>query len=215
MPFQLTQEFVDKLLLRQAEEFQAEFDSPNDLLATTILDTPELELLRVGERLMRDADPAARILGVRLIRELRQYEAQAANDLADSLGNERDEDVLAWIVSAFGFVSSDLVTMDLLGLAAHPDPSIRYHTATALANRARGDLPGPSLAALVTLCDDDDAEVRFSAVYELGAWWLVSNDPAIEAVLDRAARDGDPFVLRAARNALAKGQPAGALGETG
>lgn len=205
MPPQLTQEFVDTLLLQQDEEFQAEFDGSHDLLAATIRDTPELELLRVGEDLTRSTDPAVRILGVRLIREVKQYEGRAIDDLAELLRDERDEDVVAWIVSAFGFVRSDVVTARLVELAAHRDPAIRYHVATALGNRADDDLPAASLAALVALCDDADPEVRYSAVFELGAWWLVSDDPSAEAVLDRASCDADPFVLRAARDALAKG----------
>lgn len=205
MSSQLTQQFVDTLLLQQDAEFQTEFDAANDLLAATIRDTPELELLRVGEGLMRSADPAERILGIRLIREVKQYEGQAIDDLAELLRDERDEDVVAWIVSAFGFVRSDVVTARLIELATHPDPAIRYHTATALANRADEYLPDPSRSVLLALCDDDDPEVRYSAVYELGAWWLVSDDPSAEAVLDRAACDADPFVLRAARDALAKG----------
>lgn len=205
MPAQLTEEFVGTLLLQQDAEFSTEFDAANDLLAAAIDDTPEVELLRAGEDLIRSADPAERILGIRLIREVKQYEGQAIDDLAGLLRQERDEDVVAWIVSAFGFVRSDVVTTRLIELAAHPDPAIRYHTATALANRADEYLPEPSRTALLALCQDDDPEVRYSAVYELGAWWLASDDPAAEAVLDRAACDADPFVLRAARDALAKG----------
>lgn len=200
MPSELSQELIDSLLRQQAEEFVTNFDTANYLLATTVSSTPEHELLRAGRRLILSPDAAARILGTRLVRELKELRTQAAADLADLLRYEQDEDVICWIVSAFGSLPSESVTDELIALAAHPDPAIRYHAATALVNS--GDLSPASFDVLLALCTDDDAEVRFSAVFELGGWWQASHDVRAEAVLRRAIRDSDPFVFRAARDAL-------------
>jgi vesicle coat complex subunit len=89
-----------------------------------------------------------------------------------------------------------------MGLAAHEDPGIRYHVATAISNLAAGDLPEESRATLTALARDPDAEVRFSAVFELGTWWQANHDEGIEAVLRTALRDSEPVVARTARTAL-------------
>jgi HEAT repeats len=204
MPSVLTQELIDSLLRQQAEEFVTDFDTGNYLLSSTITGTPESELLRAGRRLIVSPDAAARILGTRLVRGLTALRTQAAADLGDLLRYEQDEDVICWIVGAFGTLNSESVTDELVALAAHPDPAIRYHTAAALVNRTAGDLPSAAFDTLLTLCTDDDAEVRFSAVFELGNWWQASHDVRAEAVLRRAIRDNDPFVFRAARDALSE-----------
>jgi len=204
MPPTISQDLIDSLLRQQAEEFLTDFDTGNYLLSTTVTSTPEYELLRTGERLIHSEDPAERILGVRLIRDLKDFGPHAASDLCDLLHREQDEDVVCWVVSAFGSLTSELVTNDLVALAAHRDPAIRYHAAAALANRAAGDLPSVSFDALLTLCGDEDSEVRYSAVFELGEWWQASHDVRAEAMLRRAIRDTDPFVFRAARDALSE-----------
>lgn len=205
MPSALTQELIDSLLRQQIEEFVTDFEAGNYLLSSVITGTPEAELLRTGEELIRSPDPAARILGTRLVRELKEFRIQATAELVGLLRHEHDEDVICWIVSAFGFLPSESVTGELIPLAAHPDPAIRYHVAAALVNRSAGDLPPASFDTLLTLCTDEDPEVRFSAVFELGAWWQASHDVRAEAVLRRAIRDDSPFVFRAARDALSDG----------
>ena len=206
MPSVLSQELIDSLLRQQAEEFVTDFETGNYLLSSTIASTPEPGLLRAGRRLILSPDAAARILGTRLVRGLKESRTQAGADLADLLRYEQDEDVICWVVSAFGSLHSESVTDELIALAAHHDPSIRYHIAAALVNRAAGDLPAKSFDTLLMLCTDDDAEVRFSAVFELGGWWQASHDVRAEAVLRRAIRDSDPFVFRAARDALSEGR---------
>ncbi len=47
-----------------------------------------------------------------------------------------------------------------------------------------------SLSALTALAADTDAEVRFSAVFELGTWWQAGHDPRIEAMLGTALQTG-------------------------
>jgi HEAT repeat protein len=199
---QITAELIDELLREQDLEFRAEFGIVNHLLHSTTGDAPEDELLAAGEELICSGAANRRILGVRLLRELTQHARKAASDMAGLLRHERDDDVIYWIASAFGFLESEPVTNELISLATHEDPGVRYHVATALANRSSGELPDESLTALTALAVDPDAEVRYSAVFELGSWWQASRDPRIETALETALRDGDLHVVRAARDAL-------------
>jgi hypothetical protein len=204
----LTAEIVDALLSRQDIEFRENISAANSLLKSVVSGSTEEELLAVGSRALGSEDPRRRILGVRLIRELKEYRAEAATALTEMMGHEGDPAVLYWIVSAFGFLKSDSVADRLRQLAEDADPGIRYAVATALANPAGSELPAASLEVLVALCRDIDAEVRFSAVFELGSWWLINHDPRIESVLRGAAlEDEDVDVADAARYALAGRQP--------
>jgi HEAT repeat protein len=201
---QITTDLIDKLLREQDLEFRSEFERTNHLLHSTVGNAPEAELLAVGEKLIGSDVADQRILGIRLLRELKQLAGKATSDVAALLHRERDDDVIYWIASAFGFLPSDSVTSELIRLAAHSNPGVRYHVATALANRSSDELPDKSLAALTALAGDADNEVRFSAIFELGSWWQVSHDPRIEAVLRNALGDDDPDVARAARDALSE-----------
>jgi hypothetical protein len=83
----------------------------------------------------------------------------------------------------------------------HPR-GVRYQAATAPANCSGEELPTASRDVLLALCLDENAEVRFSAIFELGSWWLASHDARIKSALTRALADDDPLVARAARDAL-------------
>ncbi len=194
---------LDELLLQQDKEFEANFESPNELLDSTIASTPEPDLLLAGMELLHSTDPRRRILGIRLAKELKHYETLVAGELTNLLGREHNEDVICWTVNAFGFIRSERCTEQLLKLARHSDPAIRFHVCAALANHGGLLLPQPSIDALTDLASDADSEVRYAAVSELGAWWRIDPDPDIEAVLRRVAdSDADPEVNAAARELL-------------
>ena len=200
---ELTQETVDSMLVQQDMEFRTNFASTNTLLHSVIVHAPETELLAAGTEELRSEDPGRRILGIRLIRELKQYSQEATTELARMLEAERDPEVLYWIVGAFGFLKSDLVADRLRVLASHPNPGVRYNAATALANCASGEIPAESLGALLTLARDENAEVRFSAIFELGWWWKINHDSRIESALKYAIKaDNDRLVVRAAQDAM-------------
>jgi hypothetical protein len=204
----LTPEIVDVLLSRQDTEIQADFSEANSLLDSVVADSPEGELYNVGSNEIASEDPRRRILGIRLIRELKNYRAEVTAVLADMMSRERDAMVLYWLVGAFGFLKSDLVAERLRNLAGDGSPAMRYAVATALANTAGSELPSASLDVLLALCRDANSEVRFSAIFELGSWWLVNHDARIESVLRRAAlEDQDPEVAGAAEYALAGREP--------
>jgi hypothetical protein len=205
----LTAQLVDGLLKQQDDEFRTDFSVTNSLLHSVIADSPEEELYAAGVRELDSDDPRRRILGIRLIRELKAYREQAKSALTQMTDSENDAAVIYWLVSAFGFIKSDDRVADWLRQhAADSDPTMRYAVATALANSAGSELPDASLNVLFALSHDENAEVRFSAVFELGSWWLVNRDPRIESELRRAAlEDGDPEVASAAKYALAGREP--------
>jgi HEAT repeat protein len=204
----LTTETVDALLSRQDIEFRENSAAANSLLHSVVSGSSEEELFATGSQELGSEDPRRRILGVRLIRELKEYRAEATAALTEMMVHERDPAVLYWVVSAFGFLKSDSAAERLRRLATDMDPGIRYGVATALANPAGSELPAASLEVLLALCRDINAEVRFSAVFELGSWWLINHDPRIESVLRYAAlQDEDPDVAEAAKYALAGRTP--------
>jgi HEAT repeat protein len=199
----LTQETVNSMLLQQDMEFQTNFNHTNTLLHSMIANAPEPELLAAGTQAINSEDPRRRILGIRLIRELKQYASESFAQLARMLGIEHDQEVIYWIVGAFGFLKSDLVANQLRGLASHPNPGVRYNVATALANCASDEMPEDSLEVLLSLASDENAEVRFSAIFELGSWRKVNRDPRIESALRHAINtDDDQLVVRAAQDAI-------------
>ncbi|HTZ22480.1 MAG TPA: HEAT repeat domain-containing protein [Streptosporangiaceae bacterium] len=191
------------MLLEQDAEFESEFSSPSAVLNSVVVNTPEPELLASGTREIQSDDPRRRILGIRLMRELKQHGEEAARELSGLLASEQDPEVLYWVVGAFGFLKSDLVTDQLISLAHHPSPGVRYNVATALANRRSGGLPSESVNALLGLTEDENAEVRFSAVFELGSWWQLDHDPRIGSALRHViASDNDTTVVQAAEEAI-------------
>jgi HEAT repeat protein len=198
----LSQQLIEDMLLQQEVEFRSRFTSTPTILYEVITHTSESELLAAGQRLLSSDDPARRILGIRLIREVKENQAQATYALSQLLSCERNDDVIYWIVSAFGFLKSDSVIDRLRALAHHPDASVRYHVATAVANCATDEIPAESTNVLLGLCHDEDPEVRFSAVFEVGEWWKVKRDRRLGSELRRAASDTDPLVARAAQAAL-------------
>lgn len=203
----LTDDEIDSMLLEQDSEFQSEFSDPNTLIASVVASSPEQDLLAAGTREIRSDDPRRRILGIRLIQELKHYGEEAARELSGLLRTEQDPDVLYWLVGAFGFLGSDLVTDQLIDLAGFPDPAVRYNVADALGNNRSGHLPAKSLDALIALAGDDDEEVRYSAVFELGSWWRANHDARIESTLRRViATDNDPTVVHVATDALQGGK---------
>jgi HEAT repeat protein len=203
---ELTQETIESMLLQQDMEFRTDFGFTNTLLHSVIANASETDLWPVGIQEIRSEDARRRILGIRLIRELKQYKEDAATELAGMLAIEKDPEVVYWIVGAFGFLKSDLVTDRLHALANHPMPGVRYNVATALANCASSELPSESVDVLITLARDENAEVRFSAVFELGWSWKINHDPRIESALRAAIlTDDDRLVVRAAEAAIREG----------
>jgi hypothetical protein len=198
---QLSDALVKDLLLAQADEFAARFAEPNYMLAHVIVETNEATRIASGRSLIGSGDPSRRILGIRLMREVSpEYRVTVSGLLSPMLSSEQDSDVIYWLVSAFSFLGSDAVSRRLRELAQHRSSGVRYGVATALSSCTK--LSEESKNALIALARDSDAEVRFSAIFEIGRWWRMSRDPALREELNRARDDSDEAVFRAAVDAL-------------
>jgi hypothetical protein len=75
---QLNEELIDALLREQDLEFSTEFSHVSLQLASVINDMPEAGLLAAGEKLIESVAASRRILGIRLLRELKRLAEQAA-----------------------------------------------------------------------------------------------------------------------------------------
>jgi hypothetical protein len=191
---------VGRLLAAQEAEFQNEGDDTNWLLVDTVCSAPRLALLETGLRELRSEDQSRRILGTRLVREIRDDPA-VSDALTSALRAETDREVVGWILAAFGVIGSDTVTDLVLPYADHPDAWVRYYATEALSHCKV--LDPRSSAALMRLGDEDD-DVRFSAVFELGVWLREIGGPQIRAAVEQAVDDPNETVARVAREALAE-----------
>ncbi len=198
----ITEHDIKAMLFEQNLEFASNFEPASKLIAQTVCNTPEVELLDAGESLIDSCEVDRRILGTRLIREVKDNRERAIELLRHLLLRECDEAVIYWVIGAFGFQKSDSVTEEILAFRTHPNPGIRYNVATAICNTSLPDLLPQSLEALIVLCHDENSEVRFSAVFELGAWWQQVKDHRMELQLRQALSDSDSYVVRAAQDAL-------------
>src|ERR1700733_2517499 len=103
----LTPQVINSMLLQQDVEFRSDIAPIGGLLYAAVTDTPEEDLLAAGLNQIRSEDPRRRILGIRLIRELRQHQEEAARELGHLLRREAERAVVGWLASAFGFLPSD------------------------------------------------------------------------------------------------------------
>jgi hypothetical protein len=169
-----------------------------DLVSRTIVEGDPDELMVLGVELLRHTDAQHRILGSRLVRAVRGREADAVDALLAAFDRETDPDTLFWLISALGYTGSDRATDRLLPLADSADESIRYAVSDALSSVE--ELSEPAREALVRMARDADSDVRFSAVFELGAW--LPQIPEFRSVVLAALDDPAPLVARTAREAL-------------
>ncbi len=121
-------------------------------------------------------DPAERELGARVLRELgpadedgrRPFTADAVPLLVDRLRREADPGVLQWVISALGYNGAREALPEILPFAWHPDRRVRFHVATAIPSLVDcRRIDTPSLAVLVRLSGDDDADIRYYALYAM------------------------------------------------
>lgn len=197
-------EMIDRALHAQDLEYASDFESTNQPLQSIVEEIEPSTLLAVGAELLADVDPRRRVLGTRILRELWDNRPAALKWVLEAIPREQDADALVWLLSAVGFIgdSSGLALVEQY--ADHPDPRVRDRAATAISRCGIGGKDPSGLAALIQLSDDDDDDVRFSAVYELAEWWLDGcREALIEDRLDRVVDDRDNRVRRAATEALA------------
>jgi HEAT repeat protein len=197
--------FDGKLHERLLEELREEDGGRSSrTLAGLVTSRPSSWLLKRGTELLDSPAPNERILGTRMIRELpAPWASKAGSEILDRLDGEQDADVSAWFIRALGFLGATPALDDVLAFTDHQSAAVREAVADAISGCSADDLSGAAQNALIALARDSDAEVRFSAVFELGSWWQTGlHDGAVEIALNDASKDQERAVSRAARAAL-------------
>ncbi len=135
---------------------------------------PSREIFDRAAALLCASDATQRELGVRILRELgdeqpdgqRPFRDQTVSLMRIRLGEETDPAVTGWIVSALGYHHGRQALREVTALARHPEDRVRFHVAAALPSLVDLDDVEPRAAdALIQLCHDDDADIRYYALY--------------------------------------------------
>jgi hypothetical protein len=171
------------------------------------------EVCDVALGLLGSGEAAERILAVRILRELeavgdkdreRPFWQRSLPAFLDAMANERDAEVMRELIAGIGFLGRPEALIRLTGLTQYPDGGVRYSLAGAIAATI-ADLSRPeavAIASLDRLAEDEDPDVRYSAVFEL-AWWG-PDDPTVRRRLSIAAEDTDEQVAAYARGGLGR-----------
>jgi HEAT repeat protein len=193
-PDELPLEMLLRLARREIEDEYGE--APQPALAA-LQRRPTREVFDRAVALVGDSDPMRRELGVQILRNLgdeqadgrRPFRDETVALMRDRLGGETEPGVVRWIVSALGYHHGREVLSEVVALAGHPDERVRFHVAAALTSLVDLDHVEPDAAdALIRLCHDDDAETRFYALYA-ATREIAGMD--VETVTDMAARLAD------------------------
>jgi HEAT repeat protein len=171
------------------------------------------EVCDVALGLLGSSEAEERILAVRVLRELeavgdsdreRPFWQRSLPAFLDAMTNERDAEVMSELVAGVGFLARPEALMRLTELTRYPDGGVRYSLAGAIAATIT-DLSRPEAVAITSLdrlAEDEDPDVRYSAVFEL-AWWG-PDDPTVRRRLSIAAEDTDEQVAAYARGGLGR-----------
>jgi HEAT repeat protein len=153
-------------------------DDPDDRCPHLVAlhERPTREVFDTAVRLLSGELPGTRELGARVLRELgrqgelgrRPFSAEAVPVLVDRLDQERDPDVLRWLISALGYNAAREALRDVLRFVGHPDWRVRFRIASALpALVDPAQVEPEAVNALQRLCRDEEADTRWYALYAL------------------------------------------------
>jgi HEAT repeat protein len=169
-PEEMPTALLVRLALRQVRDHP---DEPAPFLVA-LHARPTREVFDVAVALARGEHADRRELGVRILRELgpersdgpRPYSAETIPVLLDRLRDEADPRVLGWIVSALGYHGGSEALPAVSALAGHPDAWVRFCVAAALPSLVDpAGIEAAAAAALIRLCRDPEADIRFYALY--------------------------------------------------
>ena len=189
---------VGGLYLRALEEQQVEWEAadaslgPNSALLELHQQATSDDLAALWAE-FADGDEDQRILLARVCGEATAaLPASVRNGLLAWLEQPVEPPLLTWVVSRLAYLPDPLgdVLHPALRHLAHPDDEVRY----ALTGLLTGYVPDPvAVDGLVALGNDEVADVRFGAIFELQAHVDEAGlcDPRVEALLRRAGADPD------------------------
>ena len=176
-------------------------ESPNRALGG-LRSAPASNVIEMVEAL-REGDVEERMLAARLLVDSTLDGAQILRQGRAALETESSPDVLRWLTTALGSARSQDAIADLVTLASHELSKVRFAVPGSLSQCAGGVFE-PVAEALLTLSNDPDDDVRWSAAFELGEWLLVSDDPRIRGRLVDLADDPAEQVRTAVSRAIAE-----------
>lgn len=108
---------------------------------------------------------------------------------------ETEPAVLRWMVSALGYHRDRESLAQVAALAGHPDARVRFHVAAALPSLADPTTAEPeTVDALLRLCRDGDADIRFYAVYAATREMAGLSLPTVDRLTARLLDDPDEQV---------------------
>lgn len=182
-------------LLRQQAELETDYAATNLPLQSLIDDSNDPQILHAAAELLGDPRSDRRMLGARILREIKTNRSEAGRLVLERVGRESDDDVLLWLVSALAFLEYRPALQTLASLVHHSDPEIRYKVASALSWTAGSEPDKQTTSSLLEMTHDPSPDVRFSALYELAAWRVAGNhDTRIETALRKHLEDDDQRV---------------------
>lgn len=185
-------------------------DDPDDPVPHLVAlhERPTHEVFGTAAHLLSGDDPATRELGARVLRELGPYDDagrrpftdKAVPLLVDRLNQESEPRVLGWVISALGYNGAREALWEVLRFAEHPHWRVRFHVAAALPSLMDPERIEPgALDALQQLCRDDEADIRFHALYALIEEAAGVDEERITRLATDLLNDPDEQVRRLAR----------------
>ncbi|MET3425860.1 HEAT repeat protein [Actinoplanes tereljensis] len=201
-PDRLATEVLVRLALREAEE---DTDQPSVFLLA-LHRRANREVFDAAVALTTDGGAARRALGVRILRELgpetdggRPFRDETILLLLARLRDEPDPDVLRWIISALNYHAAREALPQILAYATHPDEWVRFSVAAAIPGLVYpADVEPDAADALIRLCQDDDADTRFYALYAATREVAGMNTAAMIDLTAQLSNDPDEQVRRVA-----------------
>ncbi|MBM2616887.1 HEAT repeat domain-containing protein [Actinoplanes sp. LDG1-06] len=159
--------------------------------------------------MLKSSDPTDRQLAARVLRELgpenetnrRPFAQEAIPLLRAQLATESDARVLSWLISALAYNTATDALNDVLAFANHPDTRVRFHVAAALSSLMNPAHPEPAaVEALQSLCQDDDADTRYYALYALVEEFTDLPSHQVSTTLAALSTDPDPQIRELAQS---------------
>lgn len=185
-----------------AAELEVDGDARTVALGDLISREPFDRAFEVAQRLSA-ALPSERAVAAHLLRQLYEVRPQPSivAAIVEMIDNERDPTVVAPLITALSWTRQLDHLPVVLRYKADKSELVRWAVSDGLSCFAPDQR---AASALVDLAHDIDTDVRWSAVYEIGAWVSEMRLDEMVSVLSEAAEhDPDKEVREAAADALA------------